>query len=83
VPQAMRTEPMRDNSTRPTTLFRRTALSLVAVFSSGCDNVVAKNFENALVWNGLDRELAHWVPPVVGVVGAYLAFRFLLGDTRK
>lgn len=62
---------------------RPALLSITLLLASGCDNVIAQNFENMLVWNGLDREIAQWVPMACGVLGAYLGFRFMLGDTRK
>ncbi len=61
---------------------RATAM-LAALLASGCDNQVARNMENLFVQFGLDREIAQWIPPIVGVVGGYLAFRFMLSDTRK
>ncbi len=62
---------------------RRAAIAFATLLISGCDNPVAKNLENILVWNGVDREIAQWVPPFAGAVGVYVAFRFMLSDTRK
>lgn len=51
--------------------------------TAGCNNPMARNLEDLFVWYGLERNIAHWMPAVVGTLVVYFLFRFMLGDTRR